>query len=85
LGTLNYLIVAYGDEIGSSAYEVIIVELSTLIRFCTPLTLCFCGFLERGMVIDCDYIRNANSLGFACVPVIQICTWQLLLWNFVTP
>ncbi|KAL9353697.1 hypothetical protein Peur_051667 [Populus x canadensis] len=31
LGTLNYLIVAYGDEIGSSAYEVIIVELSTLI------------------------------------------------------
>ncbi|KAG6781866.1 hypothetical protein POTOM_011249 [Populus tomentosa] len=31
LGTLNSLIVAYGDQIGSSAYEVIIVELSTLI------------------------------------------------------
>ncbi|XP_010252337.1 PREDICTED: cullin-associated NEDD8-dissociated protein 1 isoform X2 [Nelumbo nucifera] len=31
LGTLNSLIVAYGDRIGSSAYEVIIVELSTLI------------------------------------------------------
>lgn len=31
LGTLNSLIEAYGDEIGSSAYEVIIVELSTLI------------------------------------------------------
>ncbi|XP_058007206.1 cullin-associated NEDD8-dissociated protein 1 [Hevea brasiliensis] len=31
LGTLNSLIVAYGDKIGSSAYEVIIVELSTLI------------------------------------------------------
>ncbi|KAI3810655.1 hypothetical protein L1987_20277 [Smallanthus sonchifolius] len=31
LGTLNTLIVAYGDQIGSAAYEVIIVELSTLI------------------------------------------------------
>ncbi|PPE02794.1 hypothetical protein GOBAR_DD00163 [Gossypium barbadense] len=31
LGTLNSLIVAYGDKIGPSAYEVIIVELSTLI------------------------------------------------------
>ncbi|CAN0899465.1 Cullin-associated NEDD8-dissociated protein 1 [Linum grandiflorum] len=31
LGTLNSLVVAYGDMIGASAYEVIIVELSTLI------------------------------------------------------
>nr|XP_043619408.1 cullin-associated NEDD8-dissociated protein 1 [Erigeron canadensis] len=31
LGTLNTLIVAYGDKIGSAAYGVIIVELSTLI------------------------------------------------------
>ncbi|KAB2612217.1 cullin-associated NEDD8-dissociated protein 1-like [Pyrus ussuriensis x Pyrus communis] len=31
LGTLNSLIVAYGDKIGSAAYEVIIVELATLI------------------------------------------------------
>lgn len=31
LGTLNTLIVAYGDQIGPAAYEVIIVELSTLI------------------------------------------------------
>ncbi|KAK2966552.1 hypothetical protein RJ640_014521 [Escallonia rubra] len=31
LGTLNTLIVAYGDKIGSAAYEVIIVELSALI------------------------------------------------------
>ncbi|CAN1301134.1 Cullin-associated NEDD8-dissociated protein 1 [Linum perenne] len=31
LGTLNSLVVAYGDLIGASAYEVIIVELSTLI------------------------------------------------------
>ncbi|XP_045817633.1 cullin-associated NEDD8-dissociated protein 1 [Trifolium pratense] len=31
LGTLNSLIVAYGDKIGLSAYEVIIVELSGLI------------------------------------------------------
>lgn len=34
LGTLNSLIVAYGDQIASSAYEVIIIELSALIRFC---------------------------------------------------
>jgi len=33
LGTLNSLIVAYGDKIVLSAYEVIIVELSGLIRF----------------------------------------------------
>lgn len=33
MGTLNSIIVAYGDKIGASAYEVIIVELSTLIRF----------------------------------------------------
>lgn len=33
LGTLNSLIVAYGDKIDLSAYEVIIVELSGLIRF----------------------------------------------------
>ncbi|XP_019191103.1 PREDICTED: cullin-associated NEDD8-dissociated protein 1 [Ipomoea nil] len=31
LGTLNTLIVAYGDKIGSAAYEIIIVELSSLI------------------------------------------------------
>ncbi|KAK1276188.1 Cullin-associated NEDD8-dissociated protein 1 [Acorus gramineus] len=31
LGTLNSLVVACGDQIGSSAYEIIIVELSTLI------------------------------------------------------
>ena len=33
LGTLNSLIAAYGDKIAPSAYEIIIVELSTLIRF----------------------------------------------------
>ncbi|KAG1370006.1 hypothetical protein COCNU_15G003720 [Cocos nucifera] len=32
LGTLNSLVVAHGDQIGSSAYEIIISELSTLIR-----------------------------------------------------
>ncbi|KAL9174874.1 hypothetical protein ABFS82_02G079200 [Erythranthe guttata] len=31
LGTLNTLIVGYGDKIGPAAYEVIVVELSTLI------------------------------------------------------
>lgn len=38
LGTLNSVIVAYGDNITPSAYEVIIVELSTLIRFFTSFT-----------------------------------------------
>ncbi|KAI3695011.1 hypothetical protein L1987_77999 [Smallanthus sonchifolius] len=46
LGTLNTLIVAYGDRIGSTAYEVIIVELSTLISesdlHMTALTLELC-------------------------------------------
>ncbi|KAL3620764.1 Cullin-associated NEDD8-dissociated protein 1 [Castilleja foliolosa] len=31
LGTLNTLIVGYGDKIGSAAYEIIVVELSSLI------------------------------------------------------
>ncbi|PIN20655.1 TATA-binding protein-interacting protein [Handroanthus impetiginosus] len=31
LGTLNTLIFGYGDKIGSAAYEVIVIELSTLI------------------------------------------------------
>ncbi|KAJ1702873.1 hypothetical protein LUZ63_002652 [Rhynchospora breviuscula] len=31
LGTLNALVVSYGDQVGSSAYEAIIAELSTLI------------------------------------------------------
>lgn len=40
LGTLNSLIVAYGDKIGLSAYEVIIVELSGLIRFVLKSSIC---------------------------------------------
>lgn len=31
--TMNTLVTAYGDKIGSEAYEVILVELSSLIRF----------------------------------------------------
>lgn len=31
--TMNTLVTAYGDKIGSDAYEVILVELSSLIRF----------------------------------------------------
>ncbi|OVA11021.1 TATA-binding protein interacting (TIP20) [Macleaya cordata] len=46
LGTLNSLLVAYGDKIGSSAYEVIIVELSALISdadlHMTALALVLC-------------------------------------------
>lgn len=30
---MNTLVTAYGDKIGSDAYEVILVELSSLIRF----------------------------------------------------
>ncbi|XP_059648314.1 cullin-associated NEDD8-dissociated protein 1 [Cornus florida] len=46
LGTLNSLVVAYGDKIGLAAYEVIIVELSALISdsdlHMTALTLELC-------------------------------------------
>ena len=37
MGTLNSVIKAYGDQISSSAYEFIIVELSTLIQLFIPL------------------------------------------------
>lgn len=49
LGTLNSLVVAYGDKIGSSTYETIIVELSSLIRYflvlnsLCPFVLYHCG------------------------------------------
>lgn len=39
LGTLNSLVVTYGGQIGSSSYETIIAELSTLIRFFPPTIL----------------------------------------------
>lgn len=45
LGTLNSLIVAYGDKIVSAAYEVIIVELSTLIRFLSQINIATLVFL----------------------------------------
>jgi len=43
LGTLNSLIVAYGDKIVLSAYEVIIVELSGLIRFVLLIYFLYIG------------------------------------------
>ncbi|GMY04914.1 Cullin-associated NEDD8-dissociated protein 1 [Fagus crenata] len=50
LGTLNSLIVAYGDKIGPSAYEVITVELSSLISdsdlHMTALALELCCTLD---------------------------------------
>ncbi|KAI3909926.1 hypothetical protein MKW98_012980 [Papaver atlanticum] len=49
LGTLNSLLVAYGDKIASSAYEVIIAELSALISdsdlHMTALALVLCSTL----------------------------------------
>jgi cullin-associated NEDD8-dissociated protein 1 len=41
LGTLNSIVVTYGDQIGSSSYEAIIAELSTLIRSFTKLLFSF--------------------------------------------
>ena len=61
MGTLNYLIVAYGDQIGSSAYEVIIVELSTLIRFSTPFDVML---LSEEWLLAVITSENANSLVF---------------------
>lgn len=53
LGALNSLIVAYGDKIGSNAYEVIITELSTLISdsdlHMTALALELCCTFMTGM------------------------------------
>ncbi|WRX27438.1 TATA-binding protein interacting (TIP20) - like 2 [Theobroma cacao] len=61
LGTLNSLIVAYGDKIGPSAYEVIIVELSTLISdsdlHMTALALELCCTL----MADKRSCRNVGS------------------------
>jgi hypothetical protein len=61
LGTLNSLIVAYGDQIGSSAYEVIIVELSTLIRFSTPFDVML---LSEEWLLAVITSENVNSLVF---------------------
>ncbi|XP_022929375.1 cullin-associated NEDD8-dissociated protein 1 [Cucurbita pepo subsp. pepo] len=62
LGTLNSLIAAYGDKIGPSAYEVIIVELSTLISdsdlHMTALALELCCTLMADR-------RSSSSIGLA--------------------
>lgn len=58
MATLNSLIVAYADKIGSSGYEVIIVELSALIRFFLVVyslgQLYFT--LSQTMQINCPYL-----------------------------
>uniref|UniRef100_A0A7N2L241 Cullin-associated NEDD8-dissociated protein 1 n=1 Tax=Quercus lobata TaxID=97700 RepID=A0A7N2L241_QUELO len=62
LGTLNSLIVAYGDKIGPSAYEIIIVELSSLISdsdlHMTALALELCCTLMADR-------RSSPSVGLA--------------------
>ncbi|KAK8675941.1 hypothetical protein V6N13_033999 [Hibiscus sabdariffa] len=62
LGTLNSLIVAYGDKLGPSAYEAIIVELSTLISdsdlHMTALALELCCTLMADK-------RSSPNVGFA--------------------
>ncbi|KAG5541200.1 hypothetical protein RHGRI_021154 [Rhododendron griersonianum] len=76
LGTLNSLIVAYGDKIGSAAYEVIIVELSTLISLLSDLMI-YIVFLKYvpsaiSMLIhhmhisDSDLHMTALSLELCC-------------------
>lgn len=62
LGTLNFLIVAYGDKIASSTYEVIIVELSSLISdsdlHMTALALELCCTLMNDK-------RSSQNVGLA--------------------
>ncbi|XP_031392996.1 cullin-associated NEDD8-dissociated protein 1 [Punica granatum] len=62
LGTLNSLIVAYGDKIGSSTYETIIVELSSLISdldlHMTALALELCCTLMADK-------RSSKNIGMA--------------------
>ncbi|GAU44670.1 hypothetical protein TSUD_204500 [Trifolium subterraneum] len=72
LGTLNSLIVAYGDKIGLSAYEVIIVELSGLISdsdlHMTALALELCCTLmgdERSSQSVALAVRNKSLLACA--------------------
>ncbi|KAG5024111.1 hypothetical protein JHK85_020453 [Glycine max] len=64
LGTLNSLIVAYGDKIVLSAYEVIIVELSGLIRF---VLLSYSLYIGIGdMECDSDLHMTALALELCC-------------------
>ncbi|KAF3773876.1 Cullin-associated NEDD8-dissociated protein 1 [Nymphaea thermarum] len=62
LGTLNSLIVAYGDRISSSIYEVIIAELSTLISdsdlHMTALALELCCTMMANR-------KSSQNVGFA--------------------
>ncbi|CAB4315854.1 unnamed protein product [Prunus armeniaca] len=64
LGTRNSLIVAYGDKIGSSAYEVIIVQLATLISdsdlhmTALALELCCTLMADRSSPVGGLAVRN---------------------------
>lgn len=72
LGTLNSLIVAYGDKIVSAAYEVIIVELSTLIRFLSQINIATLVFLcglrclnSLCQILILMFVINYQWFGFA--------------------
>lgn len=65
MGTLNSLIVAYGDKIVLSAYEVIIVELSGLIRFVLLSYSLYIGIGDMEWLILFSFD--------ACVSVILTC------------
>lgn len=79
MGTLNSLIVAYGDKIGPSAYEVIIVELSALIRFPRLSLPSVYLFIFSSLIPYChgykflQYFPNSNSNGLP-LSVIQTYT-----------
>ncbi|XP_044488177.1 cullin-associated NEDD8-dissociated protein 1-like [Mangifera indica] len=95
LGTLNSLIVAYGDKIGGSSYEVIIVELSTLISdsdlHMTALALELCCTLmadKRSIPNVGLAIRNKvlpQALALIKSPLLQgqaFVVLTVLLWIF---
>ena len=65
LGTLNSLIVAYGDKIVLFAYEVIIIELSGLIRFVLLIYSLYIGIGDMECLTPFSFD--------ACVSVILTC------------
>uniref|UniRef100_A0A0E0JW13 Cullin-associated NEDD8-dissociated protein 1 n=1 Tax=Oryza punctata TaxID=4537 RepID=A0A0E0JW13_ORYPU len=73
LGTLNSLVVAYGGQIGSSSYETIIAELSTLIRFVVYSSILhFLATMTTG--VDLIYCRSDMDLHMTALALELCCT-----------
>jgi hypothetical protein len=56
---MNHLVVAYGDKITSSKFEVIITELPSLIR---------CAAIDNSNFNACFYASHNVVVGIVCLP-----------------